>query len=31
MLEEGLFVVALEKRENIGGIWLYSDAECMDP
>jgi len=25
MLEEGLSVVALEKRENIGGVWLYSD------
>ena len=25
MLEEGLAVVALEKREGIGGVWLYSD------
>ena len=25
MLEEGLSVVALEKREDIGGVWLYSD------
>lgn len=25
MLEEGLTVVALEKREDIGGVWLYSD------
>lgn len=25
MLEEGLSVVALEKREDLGGIWLYSD------
>ena len=25
MKEEGLSVVALEKREDIGGIWLYSD------
>ncbi len=25
MLEEGLSVVAIEKREGIGGIWLYSD------
>ena len=25
MLEEGLSVVALEKREDIGGVWLYSN------
>ena len=25
MMEEGLSVVALEKREDIGGVWLYSD------
>lgn len=25
MLEEGLSVVALEKRDNIGGVWLYTD------
>ena len=25
MLEEGLSVLALEKREDIGGVWLYSD------
>ena len=25
MLEEGLSVVALEKREDIGGVWFYSD------
>ncbi len=25
MLEEGLSVVALEKRDDIGGVWLYSD------
>ena len=25
MKEEGLSVVALEKREDIGGLWLYSD------
>ena len=25
MLEEGLTVVALEKRDTIGGIWCYSD------
>ena len=25
MLEEGLSVVALEKREDIGGVWWYSD------
>lgn len=25
MLEEGLSVVALEKRADIGGVWLYSD------
>ena len=25
MLEEGLSVVAIEKREGIGGVWRYSD------
>lgn len=25
MLEEGLSVVALEKKEGIGGVWRYSD------
>lgn len=25
MLEEGLSVITLEKREDIGGVWLYSD------
>lgn len=25
MLEEGLSVVALEKREDIGGVWLYTE------
>ena len=25
MKEEGLSVIALEKREGIGGVWLYSD------
>ena len=25
MMEEGLSVVTLEKREDIGGVWLYSD------
>ena len=25
MLEEGLTVVTLEKREGIGGVWLYTD------
>lgn len=25
MLEEGLSVVAIEKREGIGGVWMYSD------
>lgn len=25
MLEEGLSVVALERREDIGGVWRYSD------
>ena len=25
MLEEGLTVVAIEKREGIGGVWRYSD------
>lgn len=25
MLEEGLSVVALEMRDNIGGVWLYTD------
>ena len=25
MLEEGLSVVALEKRDSIGGVWLYTD------
>jgi dimethylaniline monooxygenase (N-oxide forming) len=25
MLEEGLSVVALEKKSDIGGVWLYSD------
>lgn len=25
MLEEGLSVIALEKREGIGGVWLYTD------
>ena len=25
MLEEDLSVIVLEKRENIGGVWLYSD------
>lgn len=25
MLEEGLSVTTLEKRNNIGGVWLYSD------
>lgn len=25
MLEEGLSVVLLEKRNNIGGVWLYDD------
>ena len=25
MLEEGLSVVAIEKREGIAGVWRYSD------
>ncbi len=25
MLEEGLSIVALEKREDIGGVWLYTE------
>ena len=25
MLEEGLSVITLEKRDNIGGVWLYTD------
>ncbi len=25
MVVEGVLVVAIEKREGIGGIWLYSD------
>ena len=25
MSEEGLSVVAIEKREDIGGVWRYSD------
>ena len=25
MLEEGLSVITLEKRDGIGGLWLYSD------
>ena len=25
MLEEGLSVVALEKKSDVGGVWLYSD------
>ena len=25
MLEEGLTVVALEKKESIGGVWVYTD------
>ena len=24
-LEEGLSIVAIEKREGIGGVWRYSD------
>jgi len=29
VLEEGLTVVALEKRESIGGVWLYSDNPAI--
>ena len=29
MLEEGLSVVALEKRDDIGGVWLYSDDPAV--
>lgn len=25
MLEEGLSAVAIEKKDGIGGVWLYSD------
>ena len=29
MLEEGLSVVALEKREEIGGVWCYTDDSTI--
>ena len=29
MLEEGLSVVTLEKRETIGGVWLYTDGSTI--
>ncbi|MCG8623028.1 MAG: hypothetical protein MJE68_13665, partial [Proteobacteria bacterium] len=25
MLEEGLSVVAIEKKDGIGGVWRYTD------